>query len=30
MKEERLKKIAVEIKQPGLGMILRTVAEGKN
>ena len=26
----RLKKIAMEIKQPGLGMILRTVAEGKN
>ena len=25
----RLKKIATEIKQPGLGMILRTVAEGK-
>ena len=25
----RLKNIAVEIKQPGLGMILRTVAEGK-
>tara|TARA_X000000368_G_scaffold110754_1_gene86172 strand:- start:372 stop:1874 length:1503 start_codon:yes stop_codon:yes gene_type:complete len=25
----RLKKIAMEIKQPGLGMILRTVAEGK-
>mgnify|MGYP005658376067 FL=1 len=26
----RLKKIALEIKQPGLGMIIRTVAEGKN
>ena len=25
----RLKKIAMEIKKPGLGMILRTVAEGK-
>ena len=25
----RLKKIAMEIKQPGLGMIIRTVAEGK-
>ena len=26
----RLKKIATEIKKPGLGMILRTVAEGKS
>ena len=26
----RLKKIALEIKQPGLGMIIRTVAEGKS
>ena len=26
----RLKKIAIEIKKPGLGMILRTVAEGKS
>ena len=26
----RLKKIALDIKQPGLGMIIRTVAEGKS